>query len=89
MKGKKSNLRWGVERRLEFIEFRLFWEGRVNRSDLIDTFGVSINQASTDLNRYLAMAPANMAYDKRVRAYLRTDRFKPGFLKLDAERYLT
>ena len=31
---------WGVERRLEFIEFRLFWEGRVNRADLIDTFGV-------------------------------------------------
>ena len=89
MKKKRTNLRWGVERRLEFIEFRLFWEGRVNRSDLIGTFGVSKNQASTDLNRYLEMAPSNMDYDKRVRAYLRTDRFKPKFLKLDAERYLT
>ncbi|PCG07421.1 WYL domain-containing protein, partial [Sphingomonas ginsenosidimutans] len=48
-----SGLRRGVESRLEFIEFRLFWEGHVNRSDLIDVFGVSINQASTDLNRYL------------------------------------
>ena len=26
------NLRWGVEQRLEFIEFRLFWEGGINRS---------------------------------------------------------
>ena len=25
-------LKWGVGRRLEFIEFRLFWEGHVNRS---------------------------------------------------------
>jgi hypothetical protein len=23
----RSELRWGVEQRLEFIEFRLFWEG--------------------------------------------------------------
>ena len=24
-----ARLTWGVERRLEFIEFRLFWEGGV------------------------------------------------------------
>jgi len=47
---EKPNLRWGVERKLEFIEFRLFWEGSVNRSDIIETFNVSVNQASTDLN---------------------------------------
>ena len=35
---EKLNLRWGVERKLEFIEFRLFWEGYVNRGDIIDTF---------------------------------------------------
>ena len=39
-------LKWGVERRLEFIEFRLFWEGGVNRADLIEMFGVSVPQAS-------------------------------------------
>ena len=53
-----SGLRRGVQSRLEFIEFRLFWEGHVNRSDLIEVFGVSINQASTDLNRYLGLAEA-------------------------------
>jgi hypothetical protein len=54
---EKADLRWGVERRLEFIEFRLFWEGHVNRGDLMEAFSVSMNQASTDLNRYIGMAP--------------------------------
>ena len=47
-----TTLKWGVERRLEFIEFRLFWEGGVNRSDIIDTFDVSVPQASKDLTLY-------------------------------------
>ena len=85
----KSELRWGVERRLEFIEFRLFWEGHVNRGDLTDAFGVSVNQASTDLNRYLGMAPDNMVYDKSARAYIRGSSFNPLFLKPDASRYLS
>lgn len=54
----------------------------------MDTFGVSLNQASTDLNRYIGMAPDNMVYDKRVRAYVRTPEFKPKFLEPDASRYL-
>ena len=84
----RSNFRWGVERRLEFIEFRLYWEGRMNRGDLMRTFGVSINQASTDLNRYLTLAPENMVYDKSARTYIRSSVFSPLFLKLDSDRYL-
>lgn len=84
----KADLRWGVEQRLEFIEFRLFWEGHVNRGDLMETFGVSVNQASTDLNRYIGMAPQNMHYDKSARAYVRGVEFAPQFLKPDASRYL-
>jgi len=85
----KIELRWGVERRLEFIEFRLFWEGHVNRSDITEVFGVSVNQASTDLNRYLGMAPDNMFYDKSAKTYLRGSDFSPLFLKPDASRYLS
>lgn len=88
MKNDKAELRWGVEQRLEFIEFRLFWEGHVNRSDLMDQFGVSVNQASTDLNRYIGFAPDNMVYDKSARAYVRGPEFKPQFLEPDASRYL-
>jgi hypothetical protein len=84
----KSELRWGVAQRLEFIEFRLFWEGRVNRSDLMQQFGLSVNQASADLNRYIGLAPDNMIYDKSERTYIRGPGYSAQFLKPDASRYL-
>ncbi len=87
--GQQPELRWSVERRLEFIEFRLYWEGRVNRGDIVDTFGVSVNQSSTDINRYIGMAPDNLAYDKSARTYVRTDDFNPIFLKPSATGYLS
>jgi hypothetical protein len=84
----RSELRWGVQQRLEFIEFRLFWEGHVNRSDVMEQFGLSVNQSSSDLNRYIGLAPDNMVYDKSARTYVRGPDFKPVFDKLDAGRYL-
>jgi hypothetical protein len=84
----KSELRWGVAQRLEFIEFRLFWEGHVNRSDLMEQFGLSVNQASADLNRYIGFAPDNMIYDKSARTYVRGPDYAAEFLKPDASRYL-
>ena len=89
MSDEKPDLRWGVERRLEFIEFRLFWEGHVNRSDLIEAFGISVQQASTDLNRYQGLAATNMLYDKSAKTYVRNTTFNPLFLKPDASRYLS
>lgn len=89
MGAESADLRWGIEKRIEFIEFRLFWDGRVNRSDLTSAFGVSVNQASTDLNRYIGMAPDNMVYDKSARTYIRGGNFDPLFLKPDASRYLS
>ncbi len=85
----KPNLRWGVEQKLQFIEFRLFWEGHVNRGDLIDKFGISQNQASGDLNRYIALAPDNMIYDKSGKTYVRSSSFSPFFLEPDATQYLS
>mgnify|MGYP000158397064 CR=1 FL=1 len=88
MDREKNELRWGIEQRLEFIEFRLFWEGHVNRIDVMQQFGVSVNQASSDLNRYIALAPDNMVYDKSARTYVRGSDFKAQFLEPDASRYL-
>lgn len=88
MDNGKSELRWGVAQRLEFIEFRLFWEGHVNRSDLMEQFGLSVNQASADLNRYIGIAPDNMVYDKSARTYVRGPEYAAQFLKPDASRYL-
>ena len=84
-----SELRWGVEKRLEFIEFRLFWEGGVNRADITDFFGVSVPQASKDLSLYRALAPDNVRYDLSEKRYFATEEFQPRFLTPDADRYLT
>lgn len=84
----KQGLRWGVERRLEFIEFRLYWEGGVNRSDIIDEFGVSVPQASKDLTLYQEQASENIEYDKSLKRYFASKRFQPRFICLDADAYL-
>lgn len=83
------DLRWGVEQRLEFIEFRLLWEGGVNRADITRFFGVSVPQASKDLAQYQEIAPKNVRYDRSEKRYFATDRFKPVFLAADAESYLS
>lgn len=83
-----GRIRWGVERRLEFIEFRLFWDGQVNRGDLVEFFSISVPQASADLNHYQELAETNMAYDKRARAYRPTSTFDPAILKPTARQYL-
>ena len=56
-KAEKAELRWGIEQRLEFIELRLFWECHENRIEVMQQFGVSVNQTSSDLNRYIALTP--------------------------------
>jgi hypothetical protein len=83
-----TGLKWGVERRLEFIEFRLFWEGGVNRADIIEMFDVSVPQASKDLTLYQERAPNNAIYDKSAKRYVASDQFQPCFLKPDPAEYL-
>jgi predicted DNA-binding transcriptional regulator YafY len=81
-------MRWGVEQRLEFIEFRLFWEGAINRSDIVDYFGVSVPQASKDLTLYQERAPGNLEYDKRSKRYVAADKFVLRFLNPDPYVFL-
>ncbi|WP_262269609.1 WYL domain-containing protein [Microvirga yunnanensis] len=61
----------------------------MNRGDLMKQFRVSVNQASTDSNRYISLAPDNMVYDKSARTYIRGPGFKSQFLEPDASLYLT
>lgn len=73
---------------MEFIDFRLRWEGRLNRSDLTTHFSISVPQASLDIAKYLEMAPANMAYDKSARVYVAGASFTPLFASSSASQYL-
>lgn len=80
--------RWGRERRLEFIDFRLRWEGRLNRGDLMSFFGISVPQASLDIAKYLELAPANLVYDRSARVYVATPEFVPLFGANSSSKFL-
>lgn len=84
-----SNRAWGKTARLQFIEFRLYWEGRINRGDLVEHFEISIPQASLDLRSYLELAPGNMDYDKQRKAYFATNEFKPALITPSADDYIS
>lgn len=85
---KPSAGRWSQDRRLEFIDFRLRWDGRLNRSDLTSFFGISVPQASLDIAKYLELAPQNAVYDRSERIYTPTLSFAALFPSNDAARYL-
>ena len=85
---RPSPLRWSVERRLAFIEERLFWLGEVNRTDLVRRFGVSMSQASGDIGRYLAHDPPGVTYDKSAKCYVAGDSYRAVLAAPDAKRFL-
>lgn len=83
-----SQRRWSVEKRLEFIEFQLFWYGGINRSDIRRKFVVSAQQASADLGLYHEVAPNNLTYDPRGKRYLASAGFKPVFGTPESDAFL-
>lgn len=85
----RRDLAWSTLQRIQFIEFRLLWEGHVNRSDLIEAFSISVPQSTLDFREYLERAPGNMDYDKRLRHYFPTPTFQPVFISDSAEGYLS
>ena len=80
--------RWSQERRLALIDFRLRWDGRLNRADLTDFFGISIPQASLDIARYGELAPGNMQYDRSARVYLASAEFRAIYGSSSSQHFL-
>lgn len=79
---------WGQDRRLEFIDFRLLWEGRLNRADITAFFRISVPQASLDLAKYQEIAPENAYYDRNQKSYIANASFKPVFATFESNHYL-
>ena len=86
--GNARGVSWGLEHRLQFIDFRLRWEGRLNRTDLTEHFGLSTPQASLDIAKYAELAPGNLSYDRSSRTYVAAEEFRPLFPRSSARRYL-
>lgn len=70
---------YALTQRLRLIDFLLAEYGRVNRSAVMDYFGVSKPQASMDFKDYMTEAPMNMHYDPSAKTYVRSDTFERAF----------
>jgi hypothetical protein len=57
MENKTKERNWAATERLRFIESCAWWKGVVQRQDLAGLFGISMAQASSDLQRYLSKSP--------------------------------
>ena len=79
---------WSAQRRLQFIEFRLFWQGGLNRRDLKEKFGISDQQASADIGAYQDSAPGNCEYDRNGKIYVPGAEFTPVYGPAEAQTYL-
>jgi hypothetical protein len=89
MEDQSVTIPWSTRKRLQHLEFKLFWEGRVNRGDLTAEFGISIPQASVDFTKYQEMAPNNISYNSSAKYYVPTDKFKPIFIEISAIAYFS
>jgi len=65
--------------RLRFIDFLLAHFGHFNRKHLMDYFGLSVAQVSSDISEYLILCPENCVYDKSRREYIPTTNFQRKF----------
>lgn len=84
-----EDVRWNLRQRFVFLEQRLYWEGRLQRSDLTDRFSISPAQASADIDRYNEISSASVVYDKSAKVFGPAKHFAPHFFEPDARQYLT
>jgi len=91
MKRKQEieSVRWDLALRYRLIETVVWWEGRLTTNHLMQSFGISRQQASKDINTYInEHAPKNLEYDKHVKGYVPSKQFKPLFIDDSASAYL-
>lgn len=82
-------LRWDLLLRYRLIEVISLWEGRLTTNHLVRAFGIGRQQASKDINTYLAEhASDNLFYDKQLKGYRPTGQFTPVFTRGIADEYL-
>lgn len=91
MKRKQSlsQIRWDLALRYRLIETIAWWEGRLTTGHLMQSFGISRQQASKDINTYLnEHAPKNLTYDRHLKGYKPAKGFQPLFIDGSASAYL-
>jgi hypothetical protein len=69
MGNRNNREQWAGLERLRFIESHAFWLGVVNRSAVIDVFGISSAQASGDFQSYHEVNPEALSYNLNRKRY--------------------
>ena len=82
-----QKLKESKRKRLEFIDSRLFWEGKISRNDLTDFFDISVPQATNDIKQYTDIYPENISYDTKSRIHIVKETFKPSLVKPESDDY--
>ena len=72
-----------VAERLLWLEGRLRWVGEFNRSELVEAYSISSQQASTDIDLYNQLSRDNATYDHRSKKYVPSMHFQPIFAEDD------
>lgn len=73
--------------RLAFVELRVRFVGDIRRQDLVSRFGIQSAAATRDLALYKDLAPKNIDYDAKAKAYVIGADFRSVF-DFPAERVL-
>lgn len=71
------------------IEVLSYWEGRLVTNRLMEWFGISRQQASADIKKYLTeVNPGSLHHDPAVKGYIPKAGFQPVLTKGDISEYL-
>ncbi|WP_347331184.1 WYL domain-containing protein [Marinimicrobium locisalis] len=77
------------EHRYRYTELIAWWEGQVNTRQIIEQFGVSRQQASSDINAYNELTKGNLAYDASRKAWRPSSHFERCYITDDVTEYLS
>lgn len=69
MANQTNEQNWAARERLRAVEMLLWWRGWAGRTDLIERFGLSPAQASSDFQKYLELNGSQISYQTSRKRY--------------------
>src|SRR5688572_26936497 len=69
MANRTNEENWPARERLRAVEMMLWWRGWAGRSDLVEHFGISPAQASSDFQKYLELNGKHVSYQTSRKRY--------------------
>lgn len=64
-----NEMNWAARERLRAVEVRLWWRGYVGGKELMEVFGISAAQATSDLQKYFELNEGSCFYSTKRKRY--------------------